>query len=340
MNSIFLNALACKNDAPRPPVWLMRQAGRYLPEYQAIRRYTPLEELFFSKDKIVTITKQPIERFDLDAAVIFSDILVPTEGLGISWTYPEGIGPTPSLNITSPEDLKLLVKKDIFSIFSYLGDAISTLTSELSIPIIGLAGGPFTVASYLIEGKPSAGLHKTKRFAYLYPEAFHYLLEALSFVMVDFIKLQVDAGAKAIQIFDSWAGLLEPGDFDLFSLKYFQMIRSYIPKSIPCIYFSRNSGAYASRINAISPDGVSVDWTSDIASARKILPHPIALQGNLDPSCLLGPKELVKNRTQAILSSMEGDPGFIFNLGHGILPTTPIENVAALVEAVKSPMYV
>lgn len=335
MRDLFLNALACKNNASRPPVWLMRQAGRYLPEYQEIRRRTPLEDLFFSKEKIITITKQPLKRFDLDAAVIFSDILLPTEGLGISWTYPEGIGPTPSFSISSPEDLKKMQKRDIRSIFSFLGDAIADLSSSLDVPVIGLAGGPFTVASYLIEGKPSAGLHKTKRFSYLYPEAFHQLLEAISSVMIDFLNLQIEAGAKAVQIFDSWAGLLAPHDFDAYSLKYFQKIRSHIPRNIPCIYFSRGSGAYASRIKSISPDGVSVDWTADISSVREKLPLPIVLQGNLDPSYLFGPEAFVREKTEEILSSMQNDPGFIFNLGHGILPKTPPENVAALVETVK-----
>ncbi len=333
MTSLFLDALNCRSEGKRPPLWFMRQAGRHLPEYQALRSKNALEDLFTSAEQIVTITKQPVERYELDAAVIFSDILLPTSYIGIDWSYPEGIGPTPTKKISTPEDIHQLRFHE--ADFSFLFDAIQALTQEIDVPVIGLLGGPLSVASYLIERKHNSHLSQTKAFAYQHPDAFQKLLDLLCEAMIAFGRLQIQAGAQALQFFDSWAGLFSPSDFCQYSLACYQRIRAALPESIPCIYFSRGSGSYASLIQPYHPDAVSVDWSANLAAVRQILSPPVALQGNLDPALLFAPKPLLKERALTLLREMEGDPGFIFNLGHGILPQVCPEQVHFLVDTVR-----
>ena len=292
---IFLKALACRNDEGRPPVWLMRQAGRYLPEYQNLRQKHSLYDLFHTPKLAAEITLQPVKRFPVDAAILFSDILIVLESLGFSVDFPEGKNPCAKhTGVTKSLD--------------FVGETIALVKSRCEAPLIGFCGGPYTVAKY-IEGNID--------------------LDRLTERSIEFLRMQERAGVDAFQIFDSWAGLLPKERFQTLSLNYLKKLLRAVSK--PIILFTRNSSSYAEELAGLNPAGISFDGLKPMSELRKITPAHIAVQGNIEPTTLLGSKEEVIQAADQLLQCMTGEPGFIANLGHGVLKSTPMENVEAFV---------
>jgi len=333
MNTLFLDALWCKNRSNKVPVWLMRQAGRYLVEYQALRKRHAFLELCHNPELIVEVTKMPIQIFDFDAAILFSDILLIVQELGFGLVFEEGSGPhiTPTLDTIS--DVSRLVGHELASKNAQT-DAIAMLKKELKVPVIGFAGAPFTLASYLIEGASSKNYRKTKKWLLQNPESFHEILELLSEYTITHLNRQIDAGCDAVQIFDSWAHILSWNEFSEFSLFYLNKILSKL-KPCPVLLFCRGASVFAPLLSSIKPHAISLDWQVDAALCRKNIGPSIAIQGNLDPDILLTDPKTVRRYVQRHLNQMRGDPGFICNLGHGILPESKRENVEALVRCCK-----
>lgn len=330
MQSIFLNALQGKNQG-RPPIWMMRQAGRYMPEYKILRKKQSLLQMFHDVEKIVEVTLLPIDLLNVDAAILFSDILSVCDGLGKPWDFEEGKGPILSEPVTPGWKFH---KKSPQEAYSHITFAISELKKRLKVPLLGFAGAPFTVASYLIEGGSSKDLHKTKTWAYTDPASFHRLLDEIAQETIQYLNCQIDAGVDAVQLFDSWAGVLDTPSFHALSLHYMEKILKGI-KKVPVILFCKGACFFAEEIAKIKPAAISLDWCGQVHKIREKLPH-MPLQGNLDPMVLCGTKERIKMEADRILASMRNDPGYIFNLGHGILPQTPFENVRFLVNHVTS----
>jgi uroporphyrinogen decarboxylase len=344
----LLLALQGKNLAA-PPVWLMRQAGRYMAEYRALRGTYPFLEMVHHPELAAAVTMLPVNQLGVDAAILFSDILVVVEALGVGLHFDEGIGPIIDRPLSGPADLSFLPTVDVRESLGYVAAAIKLLRQELSIPLIGFCGAPFTLASYMIEGRSSRQMRKTKTWMLSDPESFHRLLERITAVTIDYLTMQIEAGAQVIQIFDSWAHVLGNSHFQDFSLAYMaRLVKAVQAKGVPVILFCRGAGAFASHLAATGANGISIDWNGDLRAIRQTLGaasagerhHPrgcgVTLQGNLDPDILLAPKSVVIRETANLLRAMDGDPAYIFNLGHGILPETPFENVKALIDTVKS----
>ncbi|NGX60545.1 MAG: Uroporphyrinogen decarboxylase [Chlamydiae bacterium] len=323
--SKILDALHQKNFAP-PPIWMMRQAGRYLPEYRKLKGSRSLYEMFHDPNTIIEVTLQPIKRLHTDAAILFSDILTVLDGLGVSYEFQEGIGPvvapfSPPLSLRPPHET-----------YAPITHAIKELRNALPVPLLGFAGAPFTVACYLIEGKTSHDQKKTKQMLMRDPQGFSKLLDVITEATIAYLQEQVNAGVQAIQLFDSWANVLSLEDFRKCSLQPMEKILQAV--DVPVILFCRGSCFFAEELASIKPAGISLDWSGEIAEIRKRVGPGITLQGNLDPMVLYGSKQEIAKRVDPILESMEGDPAFIFNLGHGLLPDIPVENVEFLVDYV------
>jgi uroporphyrinogen decarboxylase len=327
-DALLLKALRSQNDS-RPPVWLMRQAGRYMPQYQAFRKNHSLFDLFHDVEKIVEITLLPVKALDVDAAILFSDILSVCDGLGIKWGFEDGRGPL----LPEPVQPHTIFSKKK-NAYTHIESAIRELKKELKIPLLGFAGAPFTIASYLIEGGSSKDLKKTKKWLYSDPQSFHALLNQISEETISYLKVQIEAGVDGVQLFDSWAHHLDHPSFCSFSLHYMEKILRAIPE-VPVILFCRGSCFFAKELSSIKPSAISLDWSGEISIIRKELPQ-VALQGNLDPMILYASKKEIQKAVFRLLDSMKGDPGFIFNLGHGLLPDIPYENVQYLVDTVKN----
>jgi uroporphyrinogen decarboxylase len=326
--SIFLDALHGHNQNV-PPIWFMRQAGRYLPAYRRIKEGRSLYEMFHNPETIAQVTLLPIDQLGVDAAILFSDILMLLDGLHIRYDFQDGIGP---IVLDPPSMISLLHPEEAYG---HIRQAILTLKKSLSIPLLGFAGAPFTIASYLIEGKSSKELRKTKRWLYHDPKGFTHLINTLTEATITYIHYQIDAGVDAIQLFDSWANALPLEEFRTFSLDPMRRIVEAVKgRNIPTILFCRGSCFFARELASISPTAISLDWSGDMQEIRRQLPRSIALQGNLDPSALYASREGLRGRADALLQSMKGEQGYIFNLGHGILPDTPVENVQFLVDHV------
>lgn len=333
MNDRFLQALKCKNRS-RPPVWLMRQAGRYMPEYRQLRTKYSFLEMCHQPELIAEVTQLPIRAFGMDAAILFSDILVVLEAMGVGLRFDEGIGPIIENPVSNAQDIDALPTKKITDRLRYVGQGIELLTRELKVPLIGFAGGPFTVASYLIEGKSSRDLKKTKQWMVRDPESFHRLLALITDHTIDYLNMQIDKGVNALQIFDSWANVLAYEQFKEFSLAYLQRILKGL-KEIPVILFCRGSSVFAPLLAEISPAAISLDWNADMGMMRKKIPSHIALQGNLDPDILYAPPATICKEVNRLLKQMDQEPGYIFNLGHGIFPDIPVDSVKALVGCIQ-----
>lgn len=327
---IFLDALHGKNSA-RPPVWFMRQAGRYLPEYRAFRSKYSFLEMARTPELITEVTLLPIRLLGFDAAILFSDILVILDAFKINFHFEEQKGPV----IEQPAQLDQISCGHVEDSLSYVQKAIKMLKKELNIPLIGFCGAPFTVASYLIEGGSSKDLKKTKKMMLHEPELFHALLKKIADCSIAYLNMQIRAGVSAIQIFDSWAGFLSHAHFKEFTIKYLKYILESII-SIPSILFCKGSSVYATQLATINPSAISLDIYGNLPEIRKQLPSNIALQGNLDPDILYAPTHVVRKETKRLLDSMKNDPSYIFNLGHGIHPDTPLESVRTVLECVKS----
>jgi len=325
----LLDALRCQNHG-RPPVWIMRQAGRYLPEYRKIREKYSFLEMTHSPQLAAEVTLLPIQRYEFDAAIIFSDILFISESLGYPFEFVEGVGPVLGTPI-EPKDVESLSERRPLD---FIEDAIRLVKSKLSVPLLGFSGAPFTIASYMIEGGSSRDLKKTKQWLFHDPASFETLMEVLTQAIIENLNRQIEAGADAVQIFESWASHLALPQLRRFSFPYLKKIVEGV--RAPAILFGRGTAGYAGELAGLNPQGLGFDWSCDLAKVRRQVPKTIALQGNLDPQILFAPKKTIRVECRNILKSMEGDRGFIFNLGHGILPETPPENVHTLIDAIKS----
>ena len=322
----FLEALACRNKE-RPPVWLMRQAGRYLPEYQLIRKKYSLEEMFRNPKLIFEITKQPLDILDVDAAILFADILHVPLSLGLDVTFPGKGGPVVTPTITCYDDLIQMSPRPVEEALSFVQEGIKLIKQEIEQPLIGFCGGPLTVMTYL-TGK------KVKKWLYSDPESALELLQILTDQSIAYLKMQIEAGVEVIQIFDSWANLLSRAEFCRFALPFLRQIVQAI-KEVPIIIFSRASSHFVSEIVSIKPRGISFDSTYSMEEIRRRVPSTLAVQGNLDPELLYAPIDVIEKETTKLLQSMRGDPGFIVNLGHGVLPDVPVDHVKAFVNTVR-----
>ena len=333
MNTLLLDALQFKNKS-RPPVWLMRQAGRYMPSYRALREKHSFLNLCHHPELIVQVTNLPIDELDVDAAILFSDILMVPEAMGFQVRFEESKGPILDNHLRHPgeiEHFSLAEEK-----LSFLQPSIAELKRNLKVPLIGFTGAPFTLASYIIEGKTSRDLKTTKKWAFQDPASFSNIIESLEKAIIQSLKIQHEAGCDALQLFDSWAQVLNQHHFNEWCLKPLKRIVEAVkPWNKPLIYFCRGSSYLASQIAEAGVSAISVDWLYPISHVRKTVPN-LPLQGNLDPEALYMPKEKLSFEVKKILNEMDKDPGYVFNLGHGILPDVPYENVRTLVNTVKS----
>ncbi len=310
----------------------MRQAGRYMQEYRTLRAQYSLLEICRTPDLATEVTLQPIRRLEVDAAILFSDLLLPLAPMGLPFDFVKGEGPQIERPIESPADIERLRVFEPRQALGYVLDAIRQIQRELNqrVPLIGFAGAPFTLASYAIEGGHSNNFAKTKSLMYGHPEAWHRLCEKLSRVVADFLVAQIDAGVDAVQVFDSWVGALDATDYREFALPHTRTIFDAIGKRVPTIHFGTGTATILEELRNAGGDVIGVDWRIPIDEAWDRIGATHAVQGNLDPTLLLGPPARMLQQTDAVLRRIGGRPGHIFNLGHGILPSTPVEHVQML----------
>ena len=336
MNDRFLRA-CWRQPVDQTPLWIMRQAGRYLPEYRELRARVDFLTLCKTPELAVTASLQPIRRFGLDAAIIFSDILLPLEALGVNLAFAPG--PRLSHTVRTRADVEALQPRPITEVTPYVGEAVALLRRELAgrTPVVGFCGAPFTLAAYLAQGESGGGFGAVKAMLYREPEALTRLLELLADVAADSLNLQIRSGAQAVQIFDSWAGILSPADYRAFALPAVQrLVRGLKRDGVPVIYFAVGAGHVLEDATSTGADVLGVCWRTPLDEARRRVTGPLALQGNLDPHALFGPPDSVSRRAREVLDAAGNAPGHIMNLGHGILPETPLESVEALVATVAS----
>ena len=328
---------ACRREpTPHTPIWLMRQAGRYMKEYRALRKKYSFLEMCKNPELAAQVTLQPIERFKLDAAIIFSDILIPLEPMGVEFEFAKGEGPVfhhPLRERKEAEKLRLFKPEEEIP---YLMKAIQIVRRELEgkIPLIGFCGAPFTLASYIIEGGHSKNYILTKSMMYQDRPTWDALMEKISRMLIQYLNAQIRAGVQAVQVFDSWVGCLSPADYEEFVLPYSQKVINGVDPSVPLIHFATSNATLLELMKRAGGNVIGVDWRIDIRKAWERLGYDVAIQGNLDPVVLFGSVDLIKREVKRILDRVEGRPGHIFNLGHGILPHTPVDHVAALVDMV------
>src|SRR5215470_4315545 len=330
--------LACRREpVPYTPVWFMRQAGRSLPEYWRVREGVSMLDSCTRPELITEITMQPLRRYDVDAAILFSDIVVPLRAVGIDVDIKAGIGPVVATPVRAPEDLARLRALEPGAV-PYVTESVRALVTELDErPLIGFAGGPFTLASYLIEGGPSKNHDKTKALMYGNPELWHALMGRLTDIAIAFLTLQVEAGASAVQLFDSWVGVVSPEDYRHAILPHTRRIFSALaPSGVPRIHFGVGTGELLGLLGEAGADVVGVDWRIPLDEAARRVPPGKALQGNLDPAVLLAPWDVVEARAGEVLTRARSAEGHIFNLGHGVLPETSPDTLARLADLVHS----
>jgi uroporphyrinogen decarboxylase len=316
----------------------MRQAGRYMSEYRALRERHSLLEICRTPDLATEVTLQPIRRIEVDAAILFSDLLLPLEPMGLPFDFVKGEGPQIERPISSAADIDALRIFDPREQLAHVLEAIKQIKRELAgrVPLIGFAGAPFTLASYAIEGGHSSNFAKTKALMYGHPDAWHQLCERFATVVSDFLCAQIDAGVDAVQVFDSWVGALGPADYHEFALPHSQRIFKAIDGRVPTIHFGTGTATTLDLLREAGGDVIGADWRIPIDTAWERIGFDRAVQGNLDPTLLLGPMQRMFAQTEDILERVNGRPGHIFNLGHGILPSTPVEHVQRLAQYVHS----
>jgi uroporphyrinogen decarboxylase len=322
----------------RTPVWIMRQAGRYLPEYKAIRKKYDFLTMCKTPELAAEVTIQPVEIIGVDAAIIFSDILVIPEAMGMKLEIEEGKGPVFENPLRSKTDLSSLKKIDPYKDLKFLMDALSLTKKELNsrVPLIGFSGSPWTLLTYMVEGKGSKNFSEIKRLIYNEPELAHCALDILAESVSCYLSAQLESGADAVQIFDTWGGILSQDDFEQFSLMYISKIIDQLQrKDEPVIVFAKGVHHRLRKIVKSGADVIGVDWTMNLGRIREKTGNKVALQGNLDPAVLYAGKEKIKQEALKVLDSFGDGPGHIFNLGHGILPDVDPENVKYLVKVVK-----
>ncbi len=331
--------MACRGQQPpHVPIWLMRQAGRYQAEYRAIRERVSFLELCRTPDLAAEVTVFAVRQLGVDAGIIFADILLLLEPMGAPIAFAkEGDGPQILKPVRDAAGIDALVADvDVEGSLGYVLEAIRKVRAELpKVPLIGFAGAPFTLASYLIEGGGSKNYVLTKTLLYQDPGAFRELMAKLSRATVRYLNAQIEAGAQVAQLFDSWAGALGPEDYRVHVLPHMQAIVAGVKPGVPVVSFGTGTGGFLGEVAACGAPVIGFDWRVDMAaSARQMPPHVVAVQGNLDPVTLFGPIPEIRRRARALLEQMKGHPGYIFNLGHGILPHTPVDHVRALVDTV------
>jgi uroporphyrinogen decarboxylase len=339
-NDTFLRALK-REPTPYTPVWLMRQAGRYLPEYNATRARAGSFMALASTPSLATeVTLQPLERFRLDAAILFSDILTVPDAMGLGLSFAEGEGPRFARTVADESAVAALAVPDMAKL-RYVFDAVREIKRALAsrVPLIGFAGSPFTLACYMIEGRGSADFASVRRMAVARPDLLQRIVDVNTRAVAQYLNEQVAAGADAVMIFDTWGGLLGADAYRRFSLASMRAVLGALARdgqgnAVPTIVFTKGAGALLGEIAAIGAHGVGLDWTVDIAKARAQVGAQVALQGNLDPLVLTTDPQTVAREAAAVVRAAGPAPGHIFNLGHGIVPATPPDNVTALVEAV------
>jgi uroporphyrinogen decarboxylase len=347
-NDRFLRALL-RQPVDRTPIWMMRQAGRYLPEYRATRQEAgSFLDLCKNAELACEVTLQPLRRYPMDAAILFSDILTVPDALGLGLYFEEGEGPKFRKTVRSEKDLADLNTITAEDDLGYVMNAVSTIRRELKgeVPLIGFSGSPWTLATYMVEGGSSKDFAHVKTMAYDRPELMHQLLSLLADAVADYLAAQVRAGAQAVQIFDTWGGSLSAAGYKEFSLKYMQRVISRLPseadgRQVPVIVFTKGGGQWLNAIAECGAQAVGIDWTTDIAMARQQVGERVALQGNMDPSMLFASPERIREEVAAILAGYGHGTGHIFNLGHGITPGVNPDHVTAFVDAVQelSPQY-
>jgi len=335
-NDRLLKACRCE-PVDCTPVWLMRQAGRYMAEYRRLREKYTILEIIKSPELAAEVTMQPVNAFDLDAAIIFADILPPLEAMGLSLEFIRGEGPVIHNPLRIAADVATLSVPDSRESLSFTLEAIQLARHELDsrIPLIGFSGAPFTLASYAIEGGRTRNFVLTKSLMYNQPEAWHALMDKLAVMVGDYLKAQAEAGAQVLQLFDSWVGALSPIDYCQYVLPYSRRaLQSAQSSGVPVIHFGTGVSGMLELIKEAGGDVISVDWRVNLADASRRLGGDVAIQGNLDPVVLFAPLSELERHVTHILSQVGDRPGHIFNLGHGILPQTPVEHVAALIDMV------
>ncbi len=335
LNDRFLKA--CRREpVDCTPVWFMRQAGRYMKEYQAVRAKHSILEVCKTPELAAQVTLQPVDRFPLDAAIIFADILLPLEPMGIKLEFAEGEGPVihnPVRDRAGVDRLKTVEGEEL----RFVEDAIRQARTALAgrVPLIGFAGAPFTLASYMIEGGGSRNYIKTKQLMYGEPETWHKLMDKLALVVTAYLGRQIRAGAQAVQLFDSWVGCLSPTDYAEYVLPHVQRIFEGLEQEqVPLIHFGTGTASLLTLMRKAGGTVIGVDWRVHLDEAWERIGYDVAVQGNLDPVVLFGPVREIERRVEDILRRAGNRPGHIFNLGHGILPQTPVDHVAAVAEYV------
>ncbi len=340
-NDRFLKALA-REKVDVTPVWMMRQAGRYLPEYRSIRKQAgDFLSLCQNPELACEVTLQPLRRYAFDAAILFSDILTIPDAMGQGLYFTEGEGPKFRKVIRSAADVDNLPDVNIADELSYVTDAVALIRNELngSVPLIGFSGSPWTLATYMIEGGGSKDFRFAKQFLYNHPEAMHLLLDKLALAVTDYLNAQIRAGAQALQIFDTWGGILTSAAYREFSLDYMSkiiggLITENEGRKVPVIVFTKNGGQWLQAIADCACQAIGLDWTTDIGTARSQVGERVALQGNMDPTLLYASTDSIRREVATILKSFGAGSGHVFNLGHGITPEVDPEHVAVFVEAV------
>ncbi len=334
MNDTFLKA--CRGEVTDyTPIWIMRQAGRYLPEYQAVRSKSSFLDLCKTPERCVEVTLQPIDIFGFDAAILFSDILIPMEAMGLRLDFYDGRGPVFADPVRSQQDVDKLIVPEADEATGFVMETIRLLRQELKVPLIGFAGAPFTLATYLIEGGSAKVFLETKKMMFQSPDMYHALLRKITACTSLYLQAQAKAGAQVLQIFDSWAGVLAPCDYIRFALPYVQSIIKDLRKvtTVPIIYFANNGATLIEHTITAGADVLGLDWRLNIKDAIvRVGDH--AVQGNLDPLALFLPEKALRLRIKELLEDARDAKGHIFNLGHGIVPQTPPAQVRIAVDAV------
>ena len=324
------------------PVWIMRQAGRYLPEYREVRKQAgSFLDLCKNKELACEVTLQPLRRFDLDAAILFSDILTIPDAMGLGLYFSEGEGPKFERPLRNESDIKKVFAPDPSETLRYVTDAVTLIRSELNgkVPLIGFSGSPWTLSTYMVEGGSSKDFRHVKGMMYENPKALHRLLDTLAKSVVSYLNAQIEAGAQAVMIFDTWGGALSPSAYRSFSLDYMQQIvsqlkRSHDGQTIPVTLFTKGGAQWIEATAATGCDAIGLDWTIDVDEARQRVGDKVALQGNMDPCTLYASGDVIREEVKKIMAAFGPNPGHVFNLGHGIHPAINPEHLGIVIDTV------
>lgn len=334
-NDLILRALRGE-QLSRPPVWMMRQAGRYLPDYIKLREKYDFFTRVETPELACEITLQPVDQVGVDAAILFSDILVVPQAMGLTVLLEEGKGPLLPNVVKNKADIDALITTNVEERLGYVMQALKLIKTELNgrVPLIGFAGAPWTILCYMVEGKGSKSFDKAKQFCFTQPELAHSLLQKITDVTIAYLKAQVKSGADLVQVFDSWSGMLSPADFKTYALPYLVQISDAVSKDAPVILFPKGSWYALPELSKTSAAGLGIDWSLTPKMAREMTGNNITLQGNFDPAKLLAPIPQIKKEVKEMIDGF-GVKNYIANLGHGILPNVPVDHAKAFVETVK-----